>query len=409
MDEQNQYQNQLQHTEMKQERNGGGKSTKVMGFMKMVAAGVIGSALTITAMPYLPETTHHVDEAAVSENTTANKSSDLGVKTLSSAKSSLADIIEEASKGVVGIVNYQNSSDFFHNTNEETEKGSGSGVVFKRQDGNAYIVTNNHVIENATKVEVSLQNGKKVQAELIGTDALTDVAVLKMADDSSVSVLPFADSSKLRAGDQVLAIGNPLGLDLSRTVTQGIVSGVNRSIEVSTSSGDWNFDVIQTDAAINPGNSGGALINTAGELVGINSLKIAESGVEGLGFAIPSNEVNTIIKEIMDHGQVMRPYLGVALADLEQLPQYYMQRLPESLTKGTIITSVEPNSSAAEAGLQIEDIIVSIGGKKVNNSTEFRKSLYTEYKIDDKVKIEFYRQGQLKSVEVTLAGNKSFE
>jgi len=401
-------QNQNQYTEMRQNRVESGKSPKIMGFMKMVAAGVIGSALTITAMPYLPQSNDHIEKSAISENTSANKESDLEVKKLS-ATGSLADTIEEATKGVVGIINYQKRTDRFHNSSVESESGSGSGVVFKKKDGAAYIVTNNHVIENATKIEVSLQSGDKVQAELIGSDSLTDIAVLKISDDESVSVLPFGDSSKLRAGDQVLAIGNPLGLDLSRTVTQGIVSGVNRSIEVPTSSGQWDFDVIQTDAAINPGNSGGALINTSGELVGINSLKIAENGVEGLGFAIPSNEVKSIIEEIMSEGQVVRPYLGVALTDLEQLPQFYMQRLPESITKGTIITSVEPNSTAAKAGLQTEDIIVSIGGKEIKDSNEFRKYLYTEYKIGDKVKIEFYRQDELKSVELTLASNKSFE
>lgn len=407
MDEQNQNQN--QYTEVRQERVKSGKNNKMMGFVKMVAAGVIGSALTITAMPYLPQLNEHVEKSGITENESAtNDASDLEVKKLS-ATGSLADIIEEATKGVVGIVNYQNQTDRFHNSSVETESGSGSGVVFEKKDGSAYIVTNNHVIENATRIEVSLQNGEKVKAELIGSDALTDIAVLKMTEDESVSVLPFGDSSKLRTGDQVLAIGNPLGLDLSRTVTQGIVSGVNRSIEVSTSSGEWDFDVIQTDAAINPGNSGGALINTSGELVGINSLKISESGVEGLGFAIPSNEVKSIIEEIMTNGQVVRPYLGVSLTDIEKLPQFYMQRLPESIKTGAIITSVEPNSTAAKAGLQTEDIIVSIGGKEVNNSTEFRKNLYTEFKIGDKVKIEFYRQGELKSIELTLASNKSFE
>ncbi len=402
-------QNQNQYTEVRKERVELRKRPKIMGFVKMIAAGVIGSALTITAMPYLPQLNEHVEKSGITENESAtNDASDLEVKKLS-ATGSLADIIEEATKGVVGIVNYQNQTDRFHNSSVETESGSGSGVVFEKKDGSAYIVTNNHVIENATRIEVSLQNGEKVKAELIGSDALTDIAVLKMTEDESVSVLPFGDSSKLRTGDQVLAIGNPLGLDLSRTVTQGIVSGVNRSIEVSTSSGEWDFDVIQTDAAINPGNSGGALINTSGELVGINSLKISESGVEGLGFAIPSNEVKSIIEEIMTNGQVVRPYLGVSLTDIEKLPQFYMQRLPESIKTGAIITSVEPNSTAAKAGLQTEDIIVSIGGKEVNNSTEFRKNLYTEFKIGDKVKIEFYRQGELKSIELTLASNKSFE
>lgn len=384
------------------------KSSKLKSFMTTVAAGVVGSTLTLTAMPYISQFQDETPKAAVTQDhvQTTNKANDLDVKKMSASATSLPDTIEEASKAVVGIINYQQQTDRFHRSSIETQSGSGSGVVFKKKDGSAYIVTNNHVIENATKIEVSLQNGEKVQAERIGSDSLTDVAVLKIPDNASISVLPFGDSQKLRAGDQVLAIGNPLGLDLSRTVTQGIVSGINRSIEVSTSSGEWEIEVIQTDAAINPGNSGGALINTAGELIGINSLKISESGVEGLGFAIPSNEVKSIIEELMQHGQVIRPYVGIALANLEDLPQFYMQKLPNNITKGAIITSVEPNSSAAKAGLQGEDILISIGGKEITNSTDFRKYLYKEFSIGDKVKVEFYRQGERKTVELTLASNK---
>jgi serine protease Do len=184
------------------------------------------------------------------------------------------------------------------------------------------------------------------------------------------------------------------------------VSAVDRSIAVSTSAGEWNLNVIQTDAAINPGNSGGALINTAGQLVGINSLKIAENGVEGLGFAIPSNDVQTLINQLIENGKVVRPYLGVGLASFDEVPPKYIQNLPNDVTSGAIVANIDPDSAAAKAGLQVEDILVKIGGKKITNSSDLRKHLYSNFSIGDKVKIEFYRGGELKTAEVTLTSNQ---
>lgn len=393
--------NEGSRTEVKQE-----KRSKLKGIVSTVLAGVIGSALTLTALPYLPNmnTSEETPKAIVSEEHT-DTSSKLNVQQVSA--NSIADMVEQASKAIVGIVNKQQQTNRFNQSSEAVNRGTGSGVIFKKTSDGAYIVTNNHVIENANEIEVSLHDGKKVKAELIGTDPLTDIAVLKIAGDVKVDTLAFGDSSQLRAGDQVLAIGNPLGLDLSRTVTQGIVSAVDRTIAVSTSAGEWDLEVIQTDAAINPGNSGGALINASGELVGINSLKISESGVEGLGFAIPSNEVQTIINELIENGRVTRPYLGVGLANFEEIPQFYMQNIPSDVKQGVIVTTIDPDSAAGKAGLQAEDILVSIGGNEITNANELRKYLYTKYSIGDKVKIEFYRQGKLKTVEVTLTGSPS--
>ncbi|WP_095396680.1 S1C family serine protease [Cytobacillus praedii] len=402
MNEQDQF-NEGSRTEVKQV-----KGSKLKGVVSTVLAGVIGSALTLTALPYLPNsnTSEETPKAIVSEeHTDTQTSGKLNVQQVSA--NSIADMVEQASKAIVGIENMQQQTNRFNQTSEAVNRGTGSGVIFKKTSDAAYIVTNNHVIENANEIEVSLHDGKKVKAELIGTDPLTDIAVLKIAGDVKVDTLAFGDSSKLRAGDQVLAIGNPLGLDLSRTVTQGIVSAVDRTIAVSTSAGEWELEVIQTDAAINPGNSGGALINASGELVGINSLKISESGVEGLGFAIPSKEVQTIINELIENGQVIRPYLGVGLANFEEIPQFYLQNIPSGVKQGVIVTTIDPNSAAGKAGLQTEDILVSIGGNEIANANELRKYLYTKYSIGDKVKIEFYRQGKLKTVEVTLTGNQS--
>ena len=219
------------------------------------------------------------------------------------------------------------------------------------------------------------------------------------------TVLEFGDSDTLRAGDPVVAIGNPLGLDFSGTVTQGIVSAVDRSIPVQTSAGEWELNVIQTDAAINPGNSGGALLNTAGEVIGINSLKIAQNGVEGLGFAIPSNEVVPLIEEMTANGQIERPYIGIGMADLGRVPQQYVQHLPESVEGGVLIMNVDPESAAGKAGIQEEDIITAINGKELKNSSELRKFLYSELKVGDQASFTLYRGTDVKTIELTLTSN----
>lgn len=385
------------------------KGTKVKSFMSMVAAGVIGSALTFTAIPYLPQFNDHSSAVASSDAGVTNSSASLPIRQVSNSANSIADIVESSSKAIVGISNKQMQTNPFNRqmSTEAVEVGSGSGVIFKKANNETYIVTNNHVIEGAKEVEVSLYNGEKMPATLVGTDPLTDIAVIKITGKVDYDPLPFGDSSSLRAGDQVLAIGNPLGLDFSRTVTQGIVSAVDRSIQVDTSAGKWDLHVIQTDAAINPGNSGGALINAAGQLVGINSLKISDSNVEGLGFAIPSNDVQTIIDELIDNGKVVRPYLGVGLANLSEIPQFFLQNLPSNVEEGAIVTTVDQSSAAAKAGLQAEDIIVSIGGHKVTGPDDLRKYLYSDYKIGDQVDIEYYRQGKLSKVTVTLTSNQA--
>ncbi|MHC0038422.1 S1C family serine protease [Pseudoneobacillus sp. C159] len=388
--------------------------SKVKSFASLVAAGMVGSALTLTVAPFT--TDFFQKEAAVenkaSENMNQAATNTSGiVPTQTSVKAginstSIADIVENASKAVVGIVNKQTRQDFFSRSSGPVESGSGSGVIFRKTGGSAYIVTNNHVVEGASEIEVSFYNGEKTTAQVVGADALTDLAVIKVDAKFATHLLEIGDSSKLRPGDQVLAIGNPLGLDLSRTVTQGIVSAVNRSVAVDTSAGAWDLNVIQTDAAINPGNSGGALINTTGQLIGINSLKISESGIEGLGFAIPSNDVVPIVNEIIESGKIKRPYMGVSLANIEEVPRSYLQNLPNSVENGAIITYIDSNSAAKEAGLQVEDVIVSINGQQVKNSGDIRKYMYAHTKVGDKVTLKLYRDGKLITVALTLKSNQ---
>ncbi|ALA70720.1 peptidase S1 [Geobacillus stearothermophilus 10] len=371
-----------------------------------VAGAVIGSAATWYVAPkWIHGETHSQTEAA---ETTA-KSEALPLQPTANVKTNMIDAINKVADAVVGVVNIQKQVDFFSDQAQDTEAGTGSGVIFKKEGNVAYIVTNNHVIEGANKVEVALLNGKKVKADIVGADALTDLAVLKIPANGVTKVASFGDSSKVKIGEPVAAIGNPLGLDLSRTVTEGIVSG-KRTMPVSTSAGDWEIDVIQTDAAINPGNSGGALINSAGQVIGINSMKIAETGVEGLGFAIPSENVKPIVEQLMKDGKIKRPYLGVQLIDVADLSDDVRTgelKLPSNVTSGAAITAVEPFSPAADAGLKSKDVIVAINGDKIDSVSALRKYLYTKTSVGDRIKLTIYRDGFETTVSVTLKARDS--
>jgi serine protease Do len=380
-------------------------------FFPFLFGVVFGSAATLYVASTLEESelislihnikneqTAVVAEAKTSENT-------LPVQEASSSSDNMTNAIANVTEAVVGIINIQQQTNIYSSQPQEQEAGTGSGVIFKKSGNDAYIVTNHHVIAGANKVEVSLASGERIPAEIVGADPLTDLAVLKIDGQYVKKTASFGDSAKLRVGEPVAAIGNPLGLDLASTVTQGIVSG-KRTISVSTSEGEWDLNVIQTDAAINPGNSGGALINSAGQVVGINSLKISETGVEGLGFAIPSEDVKPIVEDLLRYGEVKRPYLGVGLrnvSDFSSAIRLEQLNLPEKVTEGIIITAVEPSSPAAEAGLQTKDVIISINGTKIDNISALRKYLYTKTKISEQVSLELFRNGKQMNVSLKLS------
>ena len=229
--------------------------------------------------------------------------------------------------------------------------------------------------------------------------------------DGIDKVASFGDSSKLRAGDKVIAIGNPLGAQFSGTVTEGIISGLDRTVEANTSSGTVEMNVLQTDAAINPGNSGGPLINTDGQVIGINSLKISESGVESLGFAIPSNDVKPIVDQLLKNGKVERPYLGVQMIDLEQVPETYQENtlglFDKQIGKGIYVKDVSKGSPAQKAGLKSGDVIIKFKGKDVANSSQLKEILYKETKIGDKTTMTVIRDGKNKNLDMTIGQSES--
>lgn len=289
---------------------------------------------------------------------------------------------------VVGITNKAVVRDWFNNP-VETE-GAGSGVVF-RADG--YIVTNNHVVSGAKEIIVSLADGRSLKGKLIGADEVTDLAVVKV-EASDLPVATFGDSDGIVVGEPAIAIGNPLGLEFQGSVTSGVISALNRTLDIS----DKRVKLLQTDAAINPGNSGGALVNADGQVIGINSAKVAANGVEGMGFSIPSNTVQAIIKELMEKGYVARPYLGVTIFDPSTAARYGYQL---NIDKGVYVFRLTLGGPADKAGLQRGDIILKMGDKEVNSVSELRQQV-GEHKVGDSVKITFDRNGTTHTVDIVL-------
>lgn len=370
-----------------------------------LVAGIIG-ALIVLGVGRLMESTV-LDNGGSDVNEASNHNS--GGNTLdgkSDKYDSVNQMIDDVSPAIVGVINMQkaqNLNDLLKGkSNKSQEAGVGSGVIYQKNNGSAYIVTNNHVIDGASEIKVQLHNSKQVDAKLIGKDALTDMAVLKINDSKGTKAIDFANSSKVKTGDSVFAMGNPLGLEFANSVTSGIISASERTIDTQTSAGSNKVNVLQTDAAINPGNSGGALVDINGNLVGINSMKIASEQVEGIGFAIPSNEVKVTIKELVENGKIERPSIGIGLLNVSEIPEQYKDQLKTSRKDGVYIAKVEGNN-----GLKEGDIITQIDDKKVKEDTDVRSYLYANKKPGDTVNLTVERNGKEQNIKVTLKEQKS--
>ncbi len=381
-------------------RNNRGNFTS--GFTGILAGAVLAGVV----LPGFTDTEQGIDSATQQVENIG------GVENVSSiVTSDVTEVVDATSASVVGVSNLQSGQQTSFNQNNASElqpAGAGSGVIYKKTGDFAYIVTNNHVVEGADQVKVTLSDGTEIDAEVLGTDVWTDLAVLKTASADIENVVEFGDSSVLKAGEPVIAIGNPLGLQFSGSVTTGVISGTERSIPVDINKDgtkDWQAEVLQTDAAINPGNSGGALINSQGQLIGINSMKIAQDAVEGMGLAIPINSAIPIIEDLETKGEVERPALGVSILDLQTIPEPIRQNelnLPAELQKGVVVESVAQGSGAETAGLQQSDVIVEIDGEQINSMLELRQYLYTESEVGDTLKLKFYRGSALMEAEVQL-------
>ena len=329
-------------------------------------------------------------------------------------ENSTTQAVDKVKDAVVSVITYSSNSQNSLITSDETDTDTnaeqvfseGSGVIYKKEGDTAYIVTNTHVINGAKKVDIRLADGTKVPGDIVGSDTYSDIAVVKIAADKVTTVAEFGDSNQLTVGETAIAIGSPLGSEYANTVTQGIVSSLNRNVSLKSEDGQAiSTNAIQTDTAINPGNSGGPLINIQGQVIGITSSKIASNGgtsVEGLGFAIPANDVINIIKQLEKDGKVTRPALGIHMVNLSNLNTTDLQKLklPGNVTSGVAVRSVQKNMPA-NGHLQQYDVITKIDDKAISSTTELQSALYS-HSIGDEMTVTYYRNGKEETTKIKL-------
>ena len=304
--------------------------------------------------------------------------------------SPVVPIAEKVSPSIVAISLKTRTRDFFGRIFEG--QGTGSGIIIDKQ---GHIVTNNHVVEGADDIIVILHDGKELEATLIGRDSQTDLAVIKV-DSDNLTVAELGDSSALKVGELAVAIGSPMGTEYAGSVTAGIISGLNRTVSI----GDDSIKLIQTDAAINPGNSGGALVNSEGKVIGINTIKFAETRVEGMGFAIPINEAKPIIEDLINNKKVLRPFLGIQGITISKEEAEQFQ-----LPQGVGVRVVIPGSGAEAAGIRRGDIITKVDDKKVLTIEDLIAEIQ-KHKVGDSILVEVYNQGnEYKTLRVKLTAN----
>jgi len=329
-------------------------------------------------------------------------------------ENSTTQAVDKVKDAVVSIITYSGNSqssfigsdDADTDSNTEQINSEGSGVIYKKDGDDAYLVTNTHVISGAKKVDIRLADGTKVPGEIVGSDTYSDIAVVKISSEKVSTVAEFGDSSQLAVGETAIAIGSPLGSEYANTVTQGIVSSLNRHVSLKSEDGQAiSTNAIQTDTAINPGNSGGPLINIQGQVIGITSSKIATNGgtsVEGLGFAIPANDVKNIIKQLEKDGKVTRPALGIHMVNLTNLSTADLQKLklPDNVTSGVVVRSVQTNMPA-NGHLQRFDVITKVDDKAISSTTELQSALYS-HSIGDSMTVTYYRNGKEETTKIKL-------
>lgn len=374
------------------------KTKKQNTWLAGLAGGVAGALIMMAAMPiysYFAEKKSASGEPFKITNESGNETKPSSVQQVTynageRKELTTKEIGYKVGPAVVGVVTKSRYSGFFG----QQSSGSGSGIVIS-EDGK--IVTNNHVIEGADSVTVVLNNGKEYEATLLGSDDKTDLAVLKIdAPDLTKAVL--GDSDLLEAGERAVAIGNPLGTEFAGTLTQGIISALNRTVTVDNKT----YNMIQTDAAINPGNSGGALVNSYGEVIGINTVKVSSSEIEGLGFAIPINEAKPIIEDLVNFGYVKgRPLIGLSLRYITpQEAEYY--NIPSA---GLFVVEVSQYSGAEKAGIRRGDVILSCEGKEVT-SVEQLNDIRDKHKAGETIKMVINREGKKITINVELTEDK---
>lgn len=353
-------------------------------------------------------------------NSTSNQANTTSVSNVQySNDTSTTQAVEKVQDAVVSVINYQTQSSnslssIFGNIESSDElavAGEGSGVIYKKDGDTAYIVTNNHVISGAEKIDILLASGEKLSGELVGADTYSDIAVIKIAADKVTTIAEFANSDTIKVGETAIAIGSPLGSVYANTVTQGVISSLSRTVTSQTEDGQTiSTNAIQTDAAINPGNSGGPLINIQGQVIGINSSKITSSSVsssgvavEGMGFAIPSNDAVQIINQLETNGKVTRPALGVQMVNLTDLSTSQLEKAGlanTDLTSGVLIVSTQPGLPA-DGKFEPYDVIIEIDGETIENKSDLQSELY-KHQIGDTITVTYYRNNKKMTVDIKL-------
>lgn len=366
----------------------------VVGFL----GGILGTFLTLQVSHSSNATT----ESKQVRSTT--------VKTAYKNTTSTSQAVDKVKNAVVSVITYADSSNQDLFTNDEHSdsqiSSEGSGVIYKKDGKYAYLVTNTHVISGAKKVDILLADGNKVPGEVVGSDVYSDIAVVRISADKAKDVAEFGDSNQLTVGETAIAIGSPLGTDYANSVTQGIISSQGRNVNLKADNGqNISTRALQTDAAINPGNSGGPLINIQGQVIGITSSKISTNGqtsVEGMGFAIPANDVVNIIKQLEENGKVVRPALGIQMMDLANLSTSDLSKLklPEKISGGVIVRSTLDNMPASDK-LQRYDVITKIDDTDIESTADLQSALYS-HQIDDTIKVTFYRDGKQDTTTIKL-------
>ena len=366
-------------------------------FLLVLLGAILGSLFSLTAVYYygLParEAAPLIEPDSSSEAKQEGESEllfDQEVLLPEHQNTAVVRAAQQVTPAVVGISNRQEVFDFFRGTSRVQEAGTGSGVII---DAAGLIVTNYHVIREADEVIVSFPDGEDLRAEIVGADPITDLAVLRVTR-KDLAAASFGDSDVLRVGEMVIAIGNPLGLAFQQTVTLGVISATERFIEAA----EHRFPFIQTDAAINPGNSGGALVDLKGRVIGINTAKIKLPGFEGMGFAIPSNMAKKIVAELIEHGRIIRPWMGIVI---DEISPSKAEALGLPVDYGILVVKVVAGSPADRAGLKLNDLIVGVAGEKIVNFDALRHILF-EHRAGDKIDVKIIRDGQELILQIVL-------
>ena len=367
-------------------------------FVVGLLGGLLGTFLTL-------QTSH-----SSTSNTESKQVHSTTVKTAYKNTTSTSEAVDKVKNAVVSVITYSDSSNqglFEKEENSDSQISSeGSGVIYKKEGKYAYLVTNTHVINGAKKVDILLADGNKVPGEVVGSDVYSDIAVVRISADKAKAVAEFGDSNQLTVGETAIAIGSPLGTDYANSVTQGIISSQGRNVKLKADNGqNISTRALQTDAAINPGNSGGPLINIQGQVIGITSSKISNNGqtsVEGMGFAIPANDVVNIIKQLEEKGKVVRPALGIQMMDLSNLSTSDLSqlKLPEKISGGVLVRSTLENMPASDK-LQRYDVITKIDDTDIESTADLQSALYS-HQINDTIKVTFYRDGKQQTTSIKL-------